>query len=56
MRAIADWASHEQVCGFLNLPVLPAPAMRSKAEELGRKLQAEDGVAEAVRIIERRFG
>jgi len=36
--------------------VLATPAMRARAEELGRKLQAEDGVAEAVRIIERRFG
>jgi hypothetical protein len=30
--------------------------MRARAEELGRKLQAENGVAEAVRIIEGRFG
>jgi len=36
--------------------VLRTPAMRARAEELGRKLQAENGVAEAVRIVERRFG
>ncbi|MBE0622473.1 MAG: glycosyltransferase [Burkholderiales bacterium] len=36
--------------------VLSTPAMRARAEEAGRKLQAEDGVSEAVRIIEQRFG
>jgi UDP:flavonoid glycosyltransferase YjiC (YdhE family) len=36
--------------------VLGSAAMRSAAEEAGKKLQAEDGVAEAVRIIETRFG
>jgi sterol 3beta-glucosyltransferase len=36
--------------------VLRTPAMRARAEELGRKLQAENGVAEAVRVIEGRFG
>jgi sterol 3beta-glucosyltransferase len=36
--------------------VLGAPAMRSAAEAAGRKLQAENGVAAAVRIIEQRFG
>ena len=36
--------------------VLGTPAMRSTAEAAGRRLQAENGVAAAVRSIEQRFG
>lgn len=36
--------------------VLNAPAMRAAASEAGWRLQAEDGVAAAVQILERRFG
>lgn len=36
--------------------VLGTPAMQSAAREIGRKLQAEAGIAEAVRIIEKCFG
>jgi UDP:flavonoid glycosyltransferase YjiC (YdhE family) len=35
--------------------VLAMPRMRSAAEKIGRQLQMENGVAEAVRIIDRRF-
>jgi UDP:flavonoid glycosyltransferase YjiC (YdhE family) len=36
--------------------VLGSPAMRSAAEAAGRRMQAEDGVAAAVRSIEQRYG
>lgn len=35
---------------------LASPAMRQRAEKVGREMQQEDGVARAIQLIEQRFG